>query len=277
MENKNKLLGDELVVLTKQTLDRILKEDNPSDLIALYTFYYYTAKWQGTTKIKSTTNYTATGLKWGRDKVIKNKNKLIKLDLIEDFVRKNDKGVVKGWFIEIKYVLFNIHPPENTTSGELPPVEKSDTNALNTNSINALNTINIADKSAIAETKPTKSGLVTPSTVKPKKEKEENSAKEEKEFNFQEQMDILKVSKNPLHKIIRVYWIKKGYTFDNQAQFNSAIVDQVKHAKRLMVYLPVDIEKTMNYLELRDKHEDWEWKLTTVAKKIDGLKASNYK
>ena len=137
--------------------------------------------------------------------------------------------------------------------------------------------ISIADKSAIAETKPTKSGLVTPSTVKPKKQKEENSAKEEKEFNFQEQMDILKVSKNPLHKIIRVYWIKKGYTFDNQAQFNSAIVDQVKHAKRLMVYLPVDIEKTMNYLELRDKHEDWEWKLTTVAKKIDGLKASNYK
>ena len=275
MENKNKLLGDELVVLTKQTLDRILKEDNPSDLIALYTFYYYTAKWQGTTKIKSTTNYTATGLKWGRDKVIKNKNKLIKLDLIEDFVRKNDKGVVKGWFIEIKYVLFNIHPPENTTSGELPPVEKSDTNALNTNSINALNTINIADKSAIAETKPTKSGLVTPSTVKPKKEKEENSAKEEKEFNFQEQMDILKTSDVPIKKIIHAYWHVKGYNFDNQGQFNEAFVKQLKHAKQLKPYKGEDIVATMRHLQAQSKNVDWEWKLTTVVKTIDDFKVKN--
>ena len=41
-------IENQLVILTKQTLDVFLRQENAAELIALYTFYYYTAKWQQT-------------------------------------------------------------------------------------------------------------------------------------------------------------------------------------------------------------------------------------
>ena len=44
---KQNFIEHNIIILSKQTLDLFLKQDNPADLIALYCFYYYTAKWQG--------------------------------------------------------------------------------------------------------------------------------------------------------------------------------------------------------------------------------------
>ena len=71
---KQNFIEHNIIILSKQTLDLFLKQDNPADLIALYCFYYYTAKWQGTNQPKATTDYAAKGLKWGLDKNGKTRN-----------------------------------------------------------------------------------------------------------------------------------------------------------------------------------------------------------
>ena len=40
---ENNFIENELIILSKQTIDLFLKQDNSADLISLYTFYYYTA------------------------------------------------------------------------------------------------------------------------------------------------------------------------------------------------------------------------------------------
>lgn len=140
-------IENNLIILSKQTIDLFLQQQYPSDLISLYSFYYYTAKWQKTNQPKCTTGYVATGLKKSEDWVRKHKKTLIDLKLIEDVRVKNEVGQIEGWYIKINYVwkeetLFN-HPQENPPSGKTHRVGKSGVNALNANNINALNANNI--------------------------------------------------------------------------------------------------------------------------------------
>src|SRR5207249_2515669 len=99
MNDKHDFIENNLIILSKQTLDLFLKQDNSADLIALYTFYYYTGKWQETNQPKATTSYVAKALHWDTHKVIRLKKKLIELGLIED-IRHLDKKTkkVKGWY-----------------------------------------------------------------------------------------------------------------------------------------------------------------------------------
>lgn len=98
-------IENQLVILTKQTLDIFLKQENPSELIALYTFYYYTAKWQATNQPKCTTDYVAKALHWNRNKVSKVKKQLLEFGLIED-VRTIDSKTKKvtGYYIKMNYI-----------------------------------------------------------------------------------------------------------------------------------------------------------------------------
>lgn len=146
-------IENELVILTKQTLDIFLKQENPAELISLYTFYYYTAKWQQTNQVKCTTDYVAKGLHWNRNKVIKIKKQLIEFGLIEDarIVDENTKRVT-GYYIKMNYI-FKKKSLEKTQCTQNPPtgfealgssvlenegVESEYTNALSANNINAL-------------------------------------------------------------------------------------------------------------------------------------------
>jgi hypothetical protein len=96
-------LEDYLIILTKPMLDIFLKEDNPDDLIALYTFYYYVAKWQGTNQIKATNKYVMNGLHWGEKKFDAAKKKLIKFDLIRPIV-KHINGKTQ-WFVKLNFII----------------------------------------------------------------------------------------------------------------------------------------------------------------------------
>lgn len=103
-EFKN-FIEDSLMFFPKQTVDVFLKQKNSSELIALYVFYYHTAKWQKTNQPKCTTDYVANALHWNIGKVRKAKKQLIELGLIED-VRKIDPETKKvlGYYIKINYI-----------------------------------------------------------------------------------------------------------------------------------------------------------------------------
>ena len=139
----------EPIVVSKITSDILLKQEKPAELMALYWFYYYTAKWQGTNQPKVTTSYVAEGLKWGKDKIIKAKKQLIDLNLIEDKITRNkNTGKINGHYIVVKFIWWNNNKIlqtsclKNTRDGKTLPLVKSDTNALNTNILNSLNTNN---------------------------------------------------------------------------------------------------------------------------------------
>ena len=143
---KQEFIEDNLIILSKQTFDVFLKEEHPSDLIGLYTFYYYTAKWQKTNQIKCTTSYVAKGLNWTKERVIRNKKKLIEIGLIQDLRRKNEKGQIEGWYIKLNYIWkketvkgsLKTQRVDEPEGGLTQRVDETDINALSAGSPNAL-------------------------------------------------------------------------------------------------------------------------------------------
>lgn len=151
-------IENELIIITKQTFDAFLRSDFPADLIALYNFYYYTAKWQETNQPKCTTGYTAEGLKWSEAKVRRAKKELMRLGLVED-VQQKVNGKVTGCFIKLNYIIKqeiihhtndfsqggneSNHPYDFPQGGAVHRVENLQTNALSSDNINALNADNI--------------------------------------------------------------------------------------------------------------------------------------
>ena len=117
-------IQQEPIVMSKGLIDLLLKEEKASDLIGLYTFYYYTAKWQHTNQPRATTAYTAKGLHWTEERVQARKKILLALNLIEDVQTKNEKGQVTGHYIRIRFIWgkastepIKSHPPENPGDG----------------------------------------------------------------------------------------------------------------------------------------------------------------
>lgn len=130
---------DEPIVLSKGLMDILLVESNPANLIALYCFYYYTAKWQETNQPKATDSYCQKGLGWGYTKFVKAKKKLAELKLIT-IIQHRENGRIKGWFIRIHFIW------KNKNTEILHQVNTSSSNY----SINALSTIN---KNALSDNK----------------------------------------------------------------------------------------------------------------------------
>lgn len=130
-------LEGSLLISTKKTMDLLLKQPKPADLIALYMFYIYTSKWQGTWQIKATTDYVANGLGWCKKKVIRVKKDMLELRLIEDIVKRSKSGKVTGHYIKLRYPC-NI----NTTVEKEQGVEETHTNAYTNNNINTGTNIN---------------------------------------------------------------------------------------------------------------------------------------
>ena len=127
-------IADSLIIFNKITFDRLLKSETPADSIALYTFYYYTAKWQGTNQPKCTTAYVANGLKWSESRVRKAKKELLDIGLVEDITSKDESGKIIGHFVKVNYfslsTLKETHTIENPQCGIPDTVEKLETNAL---------------------------------------------------------------------------------------------------------------------------------------------------
>ncbi len=163
-------IANELIIIPKAVIDTFLKEHNPSEIISLYTFYYYTAKWQGTNQPKCSTNYVSKGLHWKADKVRKVKKQLIEIGLVKD-VRDIDKIThkVKGWYIKVNYIfkkstvdnVIENHTPPIPEGGNSHSVENGTTNALSSSNLNALSSNNntSTDIKKLYHSLLTKSGL----------------------------------------------------------------------------------------------------------------------
>lgn len=130
-------VADSLIIFNKITFDRLLKSEMPADSIALYTFYYYTAKWQGTNQPKCTTAYVANGLKWSGSRVRKAKKELSNIGLVEDITSKDESGKISGHFVKVNYfsssTLKEIHTIKNPQCGTPDAMEDLKTNALDNN------------------------------------------------------------------------------------------------------------------------------------------------
>lgn len=132
-----------MIGLTKVTLDRLLKQDNAGDLIALYTFYCYTSKWQNTNTIRCTAEYAKNALDFGQQRYANAKRKLIELKLIENCSSVDELGKKIGWYVRVfhNYPVPTVetHPSVFPTGGQ--PDHKclltGNRNALRTNKGNA--------------------------------------------------------------------------------------------------------------------------------------------
>jgi hypothetical protein len=147
---------DEPIVISKALIDLLLKEDHPTELIALYTFYYYTSKWQKTDQPKATDNFCEQGLSMGRDRFTRAKQTLTRLGLIEQISSKDQYGKINGWFIRVNFIwtkdsvkkAINDQTVENSSLVEknqtvdFPLSGKTEINALSSNNINALSSNN---------------------------------------------------------------------------------------------------------------------------------------
>lgn len=132
------------IVIPKATMDLLLKQDKPSDLIALYVFYYYTSVWQETNQPKAVTKYAAKGLGWGIDKVRRVKKTLISIGLVSDVINRKDDKSIEGWYIQVNYCWGKdaieteiTHPMEKARGGEKQGVAKTNTNACSSGKVNA--------------------------------------------------------------------------------------------------------------------------------------------
>lgn len=84
-------------------MDRLLQKENPGNLIALYMFLSYSARWQQTHQPKCTVSYIAKGLKWSERSVQREKAVLREMGLIEDVPRKDKDGKIEGWYVRVNY------------------------------------------------------------------------------------------------------------------------------------------------------------------------------
>lgn len=97
-------IADDLLILNKITIDRLFQLENCADCIALYVFYYKTAKWQKTNTVKANDQYVKKSLKWGISKIQKTKQTLKEHGLI-DIVQRRKDGKIDGWFIKVSYLV----------------------------------------------------------------------------------------------------------------------------------------------------------------------------
>lgn len=135
--------SNEPIVLSKHLLDLLLKEDNPAELIALYVFYYYTAKWQHTDQVRATNTYVIQGLHWGTEKIKLRKTKLVELGLIKNIIKKDQNGLFSG-----HYVYVNVLPSqENLHDYRSPFMESECINTLIPNSRNTTSSIEDVEES----------------------------------------------------------------------------------------------------------------------------------
>jgi len=119
----------ESVTISCQLFDRMLAEGKDSaDLIALYLFYYRTARRQKTDTPKALNIYVEQGLSWGNSKVKKIKSKLEKMGLIQSVCRRDSEGEITGWYVKVNYIWrqsrgIDSIPVDDLTRGMvLPPV-----------------------------------------------------------------------------------------------------------------------------------------------------------
>ena len=141
--------SQEPLVIHQSIIERFKEDNNTGDLIALYVFYYHTAKWQRTNQIKANDVYVKKCLKWSVARYKRAKSKLKDLGVVAAVPRKDDSGKIKEWYTKVNFVwsfdkvnqlvnngLLDSRGTENHPV-DLPEAGEKTTNALSLNKRNA--------------------------------------------------------------------------------------------------------------------------------------------
>ena len=97
-------ISNDLLIINKHTIDTLFHLENAADCVALYVFYYKTAKWQKTNTIKANDAYVKKSLNWGIDRIKRTKQTLKEHGLINIVQRRKD-GKIAGWYVEVSYLV----------------------------------------------------------------------------------------------------------------------------------------------------------------------------
>ena len=126
------------ISIPKATFDALLQQKTvkAANIVAVYTFLYYTAIWQQTNQPKCTVSYIIKGLGLSRSVVRSCRKQLKQMGLIEDVVEK-EKGQIKYHYVRVRFLeginkskskkAKSVHPTKTERVGQ-PPV-----NALSNN------------------------------------------------------------------------------------------------------------------------------------------------
>lgn len=119
----------DIMVLTTKTVEVLLAE-NP-DALALYLFYYKTAKRQETNQPFASKTFCKKGLGWGSARFQKAKDTLEKHGLTTQIKRIDEKTKrVKGWYVRLNYLWKEETQRAHFQRVAFPEGGKRDTNAL---------------------------------------------------------------------------------------------------------------------------------------------------
>jgi len=135
--------NDEPIVLSKAVMDLLLGQPYYCHLLALYSFYYYTAKWQKTNQPRCTNAYVMKGTGLKERALHKYKKHLIRLGLIENIKLRTSDGVFDGHYIKVNFIWSHAQSQHFTKDQPTIPaffhtVVKRSTNALSSNSIKSM-------------------------------------------------------------------------------------------------------------------------------------------
>lgn len=131
-------IADDLLIINKKTIDTLMGLENASDCIALYVFYYKTAKWQKTNQIKASDIYVMKCLGWGKQRLVRTKDVLRENGLIEVVHRRDGEGKIIGWYVKLSYVVSKkiLEGKEVTIQRyQSPPVDSATCGEQNTSAL----------------------------------------------------------------------------------------------------------------------------------------------
>lgn len=103
-ELSNKIEYDSLnepLTISREIMDKILKEEECIYILATYCFLYYTAKWQKTSSVRATNSYIMKGLGIGKDRFLKTKKRMLDLGLISVVDKRKNDGSYSGWYVHV--------------------------------------------------------------------------------------------------------------------------------------------------------------------------------
>ncbi len=122
-------IADELLIVNKRTIEKLFSLKN-TDCLALYMFYYKTAKWQKTNIVKANDTYVRSCLGWGKSKLSNAKETLKENNLIK-IIQRRDGNKITGWYVEVSYIVSEekLKNPKNELV-QIGSSSKQETNAL---------------------------------------------------------------------------------------------------------------------------------------------------
>lgn len=94
---------------------------------------------------------------------------------------------------------------------------------------------------------------------------------EKKTFAYDQILTKLRNSNQKTDKIVALIWKRKGYEFENEEQCKAQFDIDKKFAAQLRGYSGIQIDRAIEICEKDSKERGYEWKASTVVKKISEL------